>query len=573
MKIITEYQHRIQWKSTSVIVTFGLLITSFVGITTAIAVARNTNDALDARMDMSASADIGLDSLTAVVGLESATTTGSAGPSNSWPAELISSSISQIQPQREGVIVEWRVGVGQRVSAGQILGKISSPPTTPELTKMLAEQTEAVTRARAEASATDSYTDKERARLAALKDSISGSSKENQDLTFTALQKLRDVTEAKKAATRAFVERAFAQQVLTISNFTDWRLLRFNGFNRQYGGLNQNLQNEYEMAMLRLADSLKKSDDLPIDLATQYLALAVRLANATVDAPMLSEFKSMTNSDQKEFLDMLTEYKDSQIAVADKETEYKNMIAEKSSMLERDRVVAQAGATAAEASYQTVANEITGGRYIYAPRTGSVSAIYKKPGDLVDPTMSIAVIAGNEGGELTVRMHIPSNVRSPKIGDIVSVVRPGFSKDVRQARIVGVGTTLDEVGSYMADAVLLGQVDWPAAASVRVIVSNDQSVPVVPMSSIWWDENGAPHIWGVTEIGRLYAKSVKIGRTFGSSAEIYEGLKKGDRYIVKVSPDMNEDMLLSELQKEEDQGAASTKPGSGGHDQMPGMQM
>lgn len=126
------------------------------------------------------------DSRIGVVGAESATSTGNAGPGNSWPGELVSSEISQIQPQREGVMVEWRVRVGQQVSAGQVLGKISAPPATPELIKMLSEQTEAVTRARAQAVIADKYASTEQARFSALRDSISSGANTNTDLSFTA---------------------------------------------------------------------------------------------------------------------------------------------------------------------------------------------------------------------------------------------------------------------------------------------------------------------------------------------------------------------------------------------------
>ena len=38
---------------------------------------------------------------------------------NSWPGEIISSEVSQIQPQREGVIIDWRVNIGDVVSGGK----------------------------------------------------------------------------------------------------------------------------------------------------------------------------------------------------------------------------------------------------------------------------------------------------------------------------------------------------------------------------------------------------------------------------------------------------------------------
>ena len=87
-----------------------------------------------------------------------------------------------------------------------------------------------------------------------------------------------------------------------------------------------------------------------------------------------------------------------------------------------------------EASYKTIANEITGGLYIVASRAGVVSAIYKRVGDLVDPGMSIAVIAGQGKGDLIVRITIPNNVRRPAIGEVLSVVRPGFTMNIHKVK-------------------------------------------------------------------------------------------------------------------------------------------
>lgn len=568
MNKIIRFIQQIAWKDTKVLLTSGVLLASMIGVSTVFALTRSGTGSTTPDTSIINTPD--LSSLVGIVGYEGATSsTGTAGPSNSWPGEIVSSEISQIQSQREGIVIEWRVGVGEKVLAGQVLGKISAPPATPELTKMLAEQTESVSRARARATVTDTYTQKEQTRLAALRDSIGNTSPLDPELSFTVLEKLRAVVESKKTTLRASVERALAGQVLTVTNFTDWRYVRFSGLNRQYGVFNQSVQNAYETALIQLADSLKSSQDLQVDIASQYFALAVRLANSSPDDPALNGFKTMVVADQKEFLDMLAQYKDAQTAVADKETEYRNMIGEQNAMLDKERSMAHAEASAAEAAYKTVSGEITGGTYIRAPRSGFVSAIYKKVGDLVDPTMSVAVIAGYGSDNLIVRMHIPSNVRKPKVGDVVSVVRPGFPKDAHTAKVAGVGISLDSVGSYMADATLTDHVDWPVEAAVRVVASEDSSAPIIKFSAIWWSETGIPHVWGVSDIGRIYAKKVVLGRTFGSSVEVYGGLKNGDKYVLSPTADMQEDTLLQNKEPGRVQEGNSTKSSDG----MGGMPM
>ena len=491
-----------------------------------------------------------------------------AGVSNSWPAELVSSEISQIQPQREGTIVEWRVRVGEKVSAGQILAKISAPPATPELIQMLAMQTESVTMARAEASIAEEYTSKEQARLGAMRDSIDNNAGVSEELTFTALQSLRVVADTKKQALRSFVERALSNHVLLITNFTDWKNVRYGGIGGEFGMINQNVRNSYETVLIGLVASLQRTGDVPIAAATDYFDLMVRLANNSV-GEMSGELKTMASTDQKEFLDMIAEYQDAQMAIADKETEYKLMIKEQLSMLEKDRSMAKVQAAAAEASYKTVSGEITGGVYIRAPRSGSISAIYKKVGELVGPEMSVGIVAGNSTKKLVVRMRIPSNVRKPAVGDIVSVVRPGFPKDVHKATMSGIGSSLDETGSYMADAVLLELVDWPVDSSLRVIPLDDAMTTTVPLSSVWWDEDGNPHVWGVSDAGRIFAKKVTLGRTLGTFIEIYEGLMNGDKYVVRQDAKMQEDTLLQDVS--EDTGIGGNEPVSGS--EHPGMEM
>ena len=260
-----------------------------------------------------------------------------------------------------------------------------------------------------------------------------------------------------------------------------------------------------------------------------------------------------------------------QAEVADKETEYKIMINEGGSMIEKDRSMAHAEADAAEAAYATVAKAINGGTYIISPRAGTISAIYKKVGELVDPTMPIAVVAGYGKDSLIVRLRVPNNIKKPIKGELLSVVRPGFLRDAYKAKIIGIGTALDETGSYMADAMLVDHVDWSSGTSVRAISLQDSNVPVVKLSSVWWTEKGAPNVWGVSAAGRLFAKKITIGRTIGASVEVYDGLKDGDRYLIHPTPDLRENMLLEDIVPKESVGGSTS--GSGGKKPMGGMEM
>ncbi|MFZ2983673.1 MAG: hypothetical protein WA053_01175 [Minisyncoccia bacterium] len=492
--------------------------------------------------------------IVATVGVNEATGTADLG--NSWPAELISSSIVQVQPQREGTIVDWRVYVGETVAAGDVLGHISAPPATPELIAMLADQTQMVTEANAQMRVTDDYTAREKARYAELSSAIenarSATSTSLADASFPALASIRAQVGVQQSALRTVTEAAFGGQVAMVLNMNDWRYARNGVFNRAYGAGNQSVQNEYIAAIPAFAEALQKNTDVPIAQAQAYFALAVRVANSTIDDPaemaLNASFKTSVVTDQKDFLMALAEYRDAQMALADKETEYRLMIQEKSAMLVKDQSMAISSAEAAQTAYRTVAAQVNGGTAIVATRSGTVSAIYKKVGDLVGPEMPIATLSGYSSQGLTVRMHIPSTVQRPAVGDVLSVMRPGFPSDVQKVKLIGVGTSLDDTGSYMADALLIGSTNWPVSASVRVLAPKESGM-TVQSSAVMWGEGGVPQVWAISSGGRIFAKKITVGRTLGEVTEVYGGLENGDRYIAKAIPDIHEDMLLDNLLK------------------------
>ena len=74
-------------------------------------------------------------------------------------------------------------------------------------------------------------------------------------------------------------------------------------------------------------------------------------------------------------------------------------------------------------------------------------------------------------------------------------------------------------------------------------------------------------VWAVSEADRIYAKEITIGRTLGSSIEVYEGLKKGDRYIANPTSDIKENMFIDAISVP----ATSTPAKLDEHANMPGM--
>lgn len=481
-------------------------------------------------------------SLIATVGGDDISADPSMSSRNSWPAEIISSAISSIQPQREGIIVEWNVRIGDAVRKGDVIGRISAPPATPELVKMLAEQAESTAGARSKAQAALTYMS------ASAADSVS-----------TGLGRLRENELAREKALRSFLERSLSKHVALTTYFQTWRDVRYGSFSLPYGSYDPALKQGYEEALVKLVERLKTSPSAPIIESEKYFDIAVKLVSGSVSEGTAYDFQTVAKDDQKDFYAMLSEYREAQAEAADKEAEYRQMIRE---------------ADAADRSYDIVKDQITAGSSIVAPREGTISAIYGKVGDLVKPDMAVAVIAGDRTADLTVRMHIPNNIRKPSKGDVLSVVRPGFGNDAKPAKIVGTGLSLDTSGSYMADAEFIEPTDWPIGSSVRVISPDGSNALLVKASALWWSKDGIPHVWVVSGADRIYAKDIKIGRTLNSSVEVYEGLKKGDKYIAAPISAIHEDAMVSDIVSEDVEGSGTSKPAkSSGHGSMPGMEM
>ncbi|HEY4515357.1 MAG TPA: biotin/lipoyl-binding protein [Candidatus Paceibacterota bacterium] len=471
-------------------------------------------------------------------------------PGNSWPGEVISYGNVPVQPGREGTIVEWRVKIGDYVNAGQVLARLSAPPAMPELVGMLAEQAMGRSRMQSEAVATKRFTEANNEQLRALLQIVEKSTNASDSTTSIALSQFREAVTIMGKNIRTMLDQALTKHMSVVSNSSTIASYKYGSLNRGYGLIDPQNQNTYDDLFVQLARSMKDPAVLPVDLATSYFASFARLGNTTLDGE-LEDIREMATDDQDKFLDMLAKYREAEAELTMKEGEYameyadqKKEISEKISENEKMLSMAEAEARASEVAYSTLERSINGGLAIVAPRSGVISTINRKIGDFVEPGMPVASVDTQSNSEKFVRLQIPNNIRTPKVGTILSVVRPGFAKDVQKVKLTGVGTSLDTTGAYMADASFLVPTSWPVSASVRVLLPQDESTPLVKLSAVWWSTGDLPHVWGVSSAGRLFARNITIGRALGASVEVYEGLKNGDRYVINPTVNMKEDMLL-----------------------------
>lgn len=475
---------------------------------------------------------------------------------NSWPGEIVSLSNLPVQPGREGTISGWFVRIGQYVAQGQVLGTLSRPPQTPDVVAMLSEKQEDIARTRASVSAEREFTEKRIAQLRQLRADTEQLALHKTDLLGANGGTLSAIA-SKKESARSVLRGSIVKTFPTM--FTQASIPPSGSFSSvslkaTISALDSNLRNSFPETLSRAWLELGNENVVPEQSGLLYFGSAIKLANASIaDGDMLTgkdldSLKSMLIADQSMFAGALGAIKDTEIESLHVEKEFIEKLAEidkELAELQKMLAVSEGEITAKESAYGTIAAAINGGYSIVASKSGVVSAIMKKPGDFVSPGMPVATVTSGKN-EQFVRMRLPNNVQKPKIGEIFSVIRPGFANDTRKARLVGIGSSLDETGSYMADAIFTETVDWPIGASVRVIVPSNSSAITIKSSAVVFGEGGKPFVWGVTEAGRVFKKPITVGRIMGENTEAYEGLKNGDRYIVLPTADIREDILVDD---------------------------
>ena len=483
----------------------------------------------------------------------------STSTQNSWPGEIISLGNLEVQPAREGTIAAWFVHIGESVVEGQKLGRLSPPPATAELVGMLAQQSEALSKAKTEASAERTYVLDRISQLTALRVSVENAQSQAKQLLGTGAQAplTNSIVQVKKKSARAVLQSGVARSYSIFSGAGSLPVTYGTiQLRSPFGAQNARLREAFPGTLFAVITDLKDPESVPSESGLLYFDVAIKLANASLpDGGVLSStdlesLKTLLADKQTEFISALGEWRSAELEIVGKEKDSFSELRDidkEIAELKKSLTISEGDVVAKQSAYGTVSGAITGGYTIVAPRSGTVSTILKKPGEFVAPGMPVAVITGSGKSDTLVRFRIPNNVRKPSVGQVLSVVRPSFPNDVKEARLIGVGLALDETGSYMADAVFTSSNDWPITSSVRVIAPSSDSLVTIKLSSILWDTVGKPYVFAVSSAGRVYAKQLIIGRTIGAEIEVYNGLVNGDRYIVKPTSAIREDMLIDDI--------------------------
>ncbi len=526
----------------------------------------------------------------AVVGEEESLITGNTASNNSWPGEIISLNNLQVQPDREGTIREWYVRIGEKVRAGQVLGRLSRPPQTPDAIMALSEKSQMLGEARTDAEALRTYTVKRIAQLQQLRTDTENSNKQKIDLLRSDTKEsngaLLSLIASKKKLAQVILRGSISKVLPIMSNYTVIPTLKSN-FNIQlknmFGIIDSSLRNNFSSVLFKALSDLEDENMVPEKSGLLYFDSTIKLANGslangeTLTELSLESLKQMLIEDQAEFITTLGEIKSMELERVNTQRESIDTLAEINAMiidLEKELAMSEGEVKAKETAYNSISGSITGGYSIVAPNNGVVSSIIKKPGEFVGPGMPVAMVTAGDRESVLVRMRIPNNIQKPQIGELLSIVRPGFGMDVQKVKLIGIGSSLDNDGSYMADAVFTGDTKWSIGSSVRILAPESSSSVLIKYSSIIFSEEGIPTVWAISEADRIFAKKITIGRTLGLLVEVYDGLKNGDRYIANPAPEVKENMFLGDLIKTiPEENDASVPAKSGEDDDMGGMQM
>jgi multidrug efflux pump subunit AcrA (membrane-fusion protein) len=484
---------------------------------------------------------------------------------NAWPGEIISLRSLAIQPDRDGTLAEWYVRIGERVRAGQALGKLSRPPQMPDAIMGLSEKNEELSMTRTSTIALRAYTEKRIGQLTKLREDTENSNKQKIQLlggegSNGANALLSSIASEKKMA--EVVLRGSIIKTLPMMTLQTvvppvksiYAIQLRSGIGAQSSALRDG--NQYQTALASALADLNNHDLVPEKSGLQFFDVATKLANASLpDGEMLmaddiESLKDMLNKDQSEFIAILGEIKKMEFENADIKRMSIDMLSEidaEITDIQKMLAMSEGELAAKEKAFATINDSINGGYSIISPRNGIVSSIAKKPGEFVGPGMPVATVTTEDTSDVLVRMRIPNNTQKPKVGEEIHVSRPGFETDMNTVKIVGIGNSLDEMGSYMADAVFTENTTWPIGASVRVHVPASSTSVLIKSSAVVWGEGGKPYVWAVSPANRVYKKMITIGRSIGENTELYDGLKNGERYLVAPSADIIEDMVVDDI--------------------------
>ena len=481
---------------------------------------------------------------------------------SSFYGEIVSKDVTSINASREGVISSWNVSVGDKVSAGSVLGYVTVTGVSPEQQMALAEQ---------QANALKAQLDLETAnKISSQTESVFGQIAESLKSTADKQRSIYDGSGGTVSTTYQTELQAITQQQTQLSNklqdFGNTALTEIypqvsgfgnSPFNQYYhegnlnwgfGAKNGTLRGSYVFLSKLLAEKIRARTVTDQDIRN-YLDKTIEMVDASIVIETL-DLEAITESVkdlQTELRDISSELTQATIDKAAKERERSQIEIELSRSLsgfENDLSLkkleqlsanerAKNEAKGAELLAQKLAVSAGGVIPILAAKSGVVATVEKNVGDYVTISDRVGFIS-NANPRKNVRFTVPASWKDINKGDSLSISwRPEYG--MGSATITGISPVIDEKGGYQAEAVISKETVFPVGASVRIIPENSKKGVFVNRKAVVF-EGVKPYVWIVSENEIIRKQEIVPGRGLGEYIEVISGLERGFSYLVILDP-------------------------------------
>ncbi len=416
------------------------------------------------------------------------------------------------------------------------------------------------------------------------KDAIIQSAQAEYDQAQTRVHS--ELKRAWKAAEKAYLE--LTPLILGDTDLGSQNVLGERNLNDAFGFFELNSRSNFIYALTDLRNAFKDESKIPekkiivfLNATSKLLLGSIPMEN--ISSAKLTNLRGVLTENEKDFYETLKDYKESLGQLAQKQADYEKAKAEQDREivglevgaknaqssyeiteslkdakrieietdiekqkfeydnqlleLQKEKLLSEAEAEAAEVAYRVFASKI-GGQEIMALKTGYISGIYKNLGDHVTPETAVFSITGNVKAKKFVRFKIPADTKFVSVGEEVYIESPNSPFGKTPAKVTGVSLALDSNGFFLADADLNRDANLPVHANVRIVPQTQGKLLVVPRSALGIDQNGKNSIWMIDKDSLVHKKEVSIGRAFGDQIEILEGAALNDQFVVKPSADL-----------------------------------
>ncbi len=503
----------------------------------------------------------------------------------SFYGEITSKDIALINTSREGVISSWNVSVGDRVSAGAILGYVTVTGVSPEQQMALAEQQAKALKAQLDLETANKISKETETVFGQITESLKsvankqrsvydGSSGTSSTTYKTELQAITNQQIQLASQLQDFGNTALTEiypQVSSLGNSPFNPSYYEANLKYEFGVKNGTLRGSYIFLSKLLAEKVRARTLTEQDIRS-FLDKTIEMVEASLSIETL-DLESITDSVkdlQTELRDISNALTQATIDKASKERERSQIDIELSRSLsgfENDLSLkkleqlsanerAKNEAKGSELLAQKLAISAGGVIPIFAAKSGVVATIEKNIGDYITISDRIGFIS-NKNPQKMVRFTIPASWKDINKGDTLSISwRPEYS--MGSAVLTGISPIIDEKGGYQAEARISKETIFPVGASIRIIPENSKKGVFVNRKAVVF-EGVTPFVWIVTESDTLRKQEVKIGRGLGEYVEILSGLERDFSYLVILDPlvQIQSGMMLSEILKTESKVEAS----------------